>query len=93
MHNLPNMARQVLESRIGIQLDDLAAKYYSKNFKDCTDSECYNCLLQMTKMLMETSDAIVGEKKLYYISSLFHLYIFFLEYYLTIVFLILNFLF
>lgn len=71
MHNLPNMARQVLESRIGIQLDDLAAKYYSKNFKDCTDSECYNCLLQMTKMLMETSDAIVGEKKLYYISAEF----------------------
>lgn len=71
MHNLPNMARQVLESRIGIQLDDLAAKYYSKKFKDCTDSECYNCLLQMTKMLMETSDAIVGEKKLYYISAEF----------------------
>jgi hypothetical protein len=32
MHNLPNMARQVLESRIGIQLDDLAAKYYSSVF-------------------------------------------------------------
>ncbi|MCR5209481.1 MAG: glycogen/starch/alpha-glucan family phosphorylase [Lachnospiraceae bacterium] len=71
MHNLPNMARQVLESRIGIQLDDLAAKYFSKKFKDCTDTECYNCLLQMTKMLMETSDAIVGEKKLYYISAEF----------------------
>lgn len=71
MHTLPNMQRQVLETKIDTQLEDLAQKYFSKTFAECSDSESYECLLQMTKNFMTTSDVINGEKKLYYISAEF----------------------
>ncbi len=71
MHTQPNMQRQVLETRIGTQLEDLAQRFFGKDFKALNDSEAYECLLQMTKNFMETSDSINGEKKLYYISAEF----------------------
>lgn len=68
---LPNMQRDVLESRLGQQLEDFARDMYGKTISECTDEEAYCCVLQMTECLIRTTDTIEGEKKIYYISAEF----------------------
>ncbi len=67
----PNIQRQVLELKMEQTLNDYAGKFFNKSFADCTDAECYDCVLQMTKDMMEATDRINGEKKIYYISAEF----------------------
>lgn len=68
---LQNMQRDVLESRLDQQLEDFSREMYGKTISECTDEEVYYCVLRMTKCLMETTDEINGEKKVYYISAEF----------------------
>ena len=68
---LPNMQREVLELKLEQQLEDFAKDMFGKTISECTDEETYYCVLQMSKCLMEATDEINGEKKIYYISAEF----------------------
>uniref|UniRef100_UPI0040573AB9 glycogen/starch/alpha-glucan phosphorylase n=1 Tax=Acetatifactor sp. TaxID=1872090 RepID=UPI0040573AB9 len=49
----------------------LTKKAYGKKIAECTNAELYDCVLQMTKEMMEEAPVITGEKKVYYISMEF----------------------
>ena len=68
---LTNMQRKVLELKLDQQLEDLAQEMYGKTLTECTDAQAYDCVLQMTKCLTGATEAISGEKKIYYISAEF----------------------
>ncbi len=68
---LTNMQRKVLELKLDQQLEDLAQEMYGKTLSECSDVEAYDCVLQMTKCLTGATEAISGEKKIYYISAEF----------------------
>ena len=53
------------------KLEALTTEKYGKNIADCTNAQLYDCVLQMTKDMMEATPAIQGEKKVYYISMEF----------------------
>lgn len=53
------------------QLQDLTKDMYGKVIKDCSDSEIYYAVLQLSKGLMEATAPISGDKKIYYISAEF----------------------
>ncbi len=53
------------------KLLEVTEKTYGKNIADCTNTQLYDCVLQMTKDMMEATPAIRGEKKVYYISMEF----------------------
>lgn len=53
------------------KLLEVTEKTYGKNIADCTNAQLYDCVLQMTKDMMEATPAIQGEKKVYYISMEF----------------------
>ena len=50
---------EMLESRLNKLTKDL----YQKSIKECTDSELYNCVLQLTKEMMQKKPVIEGKKK------------------------------
>ncbi len=66
-----NLQRRVLEERLDERLEELAESMYHRSITDCTDTQVFDCVLQMTKRLMQATDRIEGEKKLYYISAEF----------------------
>ncbi|MBR3525195.1 MAG: glycogen/starch/alpha-glucan phosphorylase [Lachnospiraceae bacterium] len=66
-----NLQRRVLEERLDDRLEELADSLYHRSITDCTDTQVFDCVLQMTKRLMQATDRIEGEKKLYYISAEF----------------------
>ncbi|MBR3308225.1 MAG: glycogen/starch/alpha-glucan phosphorylase [Lachnospiraceae bacterium] len=66
-----NLQRRVLEDKLDERLEELARSSFKRSITDCTDAQVYDCLLQLTKCLMQTTDRIQGEKKLYYISAEF----------------------
>ena len=53
------------------RLSGLTETLYKKSIKDCSDSQLYNCVLQLTKEEMAKKPAISGSKKVYYISMEF----------------------
>ncbi|MCI8931348.1 MAG: glycogen/starch/alpha-glucan phosphorylase [Lachnospiraceae bacterium] len=53
------------------QLEELAAEMFGKGLEELEDKQMYDCLLEFTKRLMEVSERIDGEKKVYYISAEF----------------------
>ena len=71
MHVEMNLQRRVLEERLDERLEELADSLYHRSITDCTDVQVFDCVLQMTKRLMQATDRIEGEKKLYYISAEF----------------------
>lgn len=71
MSQQTNMQRDVLELNLENQLEDLAEELFQKNIADLDNQEVYFCLLELTKRVMEVSEQIVGEKKIYYISAEF----------------------
>lgn len=71
MSQQTNMQRDVLELNLENQLEDLAEELFQKNIADLDNQEVYFCLLELTKRVMEISEQIVGEKKIYYISAEF----------------------
>ena len=64
---LTDVMNEQMESR----LEALTEKMFNKSIKDCTDSEVYNAVLQMTKDMIDKVDVISGDKKVYYISAEF----------------------
>ena len=71
MSDQKNMQTDVLILNMEHQLEELAADMFGKGLEELEDKEVYYCLLEFTKMLMEVSERIEGEKKVYYISAEF----------------------
>ena len=63
--------KQLLEANMEEGLDYISNKIYSKSLKECTDKEAYYVILLFVKDLINVTDRINGEKKIYYISAEF----------------------
>ena len=61
----------VFNAEMEEKLSSLTQKMFGKSIADCTDSEVYNAVLQMTKEMINTVPEITGDKKVYYISAEF----------------------
>ena len=66
-----NLKKDILILNMELQLDDISKAMFDKNFKDCSDKECYYVILTYTKRIMKCSDENIGKKKVYYISAEF----------------------
>ncbi len=66
-----NMQRDVLVLNLEQQLDEVATEIFQKKVEDLDDHEVYFVVLELTKRLMNVSEQINGEKKIYYISAEF----------------------
>ncbi|MBQ8591137.1 MAG: glycogen/starch/alpha-glucan family phosphorylase [Lachnospiraceae bacterium] len=53
------------------QLQELTQSMYQKAIADCTDAELYYSILRMSKDLLDSTERISGDKKIYYISAEF----------------------
>ncbi|RKI85076.1 glycogen/starch/alpha-glucan family phosphorylase [bacterium 0.1xD8-71] len=53
------------------ELEHQTQSGYGKTIADCSNEELYYSILQLSKRLMEVSEPIEGEKKIYYISAEF----------------------
>lgn len=71
MAQASNLKRDVLVMNLEKELEDQTQSSYGKVIADCSNEEIYYSLLQMAKKLMEVSEPIEGEKKVYYISAEF----------------------
>ena len=71
MSDQKNMQTDVLILNMEHQLEELAAEMFGKGLEELEDKQMYDCLLEFTKRLMEVSERIDGEKKVYYISAEF----------------------
>ena len=71
MAQASNLKRDVLVMNLEKELLNQTQENYGKNIADCTNEELYYSLLQLSKRLMEVSEPIEGEKKVYYISAEF----------------------
>jgi len=60
-----------VEKMLEQRLQKLTEQKYGKKIGECTNSQLYDCVLQMTKDMMEEKPLIDGEKKVYYISMEF----------------------
>jgi len=65
------MTREVFQNSVGIALEKLTQEMYSKSISECTDQEVYNSIIVMTKGMLDTTETISGDKKVYYISAEF----------------------
>ena len=71
MTQASNLKRDVLVLNLEKVLEEQTQKGYGKSIAQCTNEELYYSLLQLSKQLMEVSEPIEGEKKIYYISAEF----------------------
>lgn len=71
MTQASNLKRDVLVMNLEKELEDQAKSSYGKAIAACSDAEIYYSLLQLSKKLMQVSEPIEGEKKIYYISAEF----------------------
>lgn len=65
------LQREVLSMKLEEQLADLVKSEYGKAIADCSDNELYYAILKLTKGMLESTEPIVGPKKVYYISAEF----------------------
>ena len=63
--------RNVLRDQLETNLKDKAQKRYGKSIAECTNAQLYECVLQLTKDMMDITPDINGDKKVYYISAEF----------------------
>lgn len=66
-----NLKRDVLVMNLEQELERQTQSGYGKSIADCSNEELYYSILQLSKRLMEVSEPIEGEKKVYYISAEF----------------------
>ncbi len=71
MAQASNLKRDVLVLNLEKELEEQTQNSYGKSVAACSNEELYYCLLQLSKKLMEVSEPIEGEKKIYYISAEF----------------------
>jgi len=65
------LQRELIESRLEEQLQEILKAMYNKDLKNCTDKELYYAILRLTKGMLQATEAINGSKKIYYISAEF----------------------
>ena len=66
-----NLKRDVLVMNLEQELENQTQSDYGKAIAACSNEELYYSILQLSKRLMEVSEPIEGEKKIYYISAEF----------------------
>ena len=66
-----NMQRDVMVMNLEQQMEEVADGLFRKKLADLSDREVYITLLEMTKRLLDVTEQISGEKKVYYISAEF----------------------
>ena len=66
-----NLERNILIMNLEKQLTECARMRFQKPLARCTDKEIYRVLVEVTNELLNVSDPITGEKKVYYISMEF----------------------
>ena len=66
-----NLTRDVLVLNLEKELEAQTNESCGKNVAECSNTELYYSLLQLSKKLMEVSERIEGPKKVYYISAEF----------------------
>lgn len=71
MAQATNLKRDVLVMNLEQELENQTRSGYGKSIADCSDEELYYSILQLSKKLMNASERIEGEKKIYYISAEF----------------------
>ena len=71
MAQASNLKRDVLVLNLEKELEQQTQSSCGKSIADCSNSELYYSLLQLSKKLMAVSEPIEGEKKVYYISAEF----------------------
>ena len=65
------LEREIIESKMEDQLQEILRVRFNKSIADCSDKELYYGLLQLTKGLAKATEPISGDKKVYYISAEF----------------------
>ena len=71
MAQASNLKRDVLVMNLEQELENQTQSDYGKVIAACSNEELYYSILQLSKRLMEVSEPIEGEKKIYYISAEF----------------------
>ena len=71
MTQASNLKRDVLVMNLEKELEHQTQSGYGKTIADCNNEELYYSILQLSKRLMQVSEPIEGEKKIYYISAEF----------------------
>lgn len=71
MAQATNLKRDVLVMNLEQELENQTQSGYGKTIADCSNEELYYSILQLSKKLMNASERIEGEKKIYYISAEF----------------------
>ena len=71
MAQASNLKRDVLVMNLEQELENQTQGDYGKAVAACSNEELYYSILQLSKRLMEVSEPIEGEKKIYYISAEF----------------------
>ena len=71
MAQASNLKRDVLVMNLEQELENQTQSDYGKAIAACSNEELYYSILQLSKRLMEVSEPIEGEKKIYYISAEF----------------------
>ncbi len=71
MAQASNLKRDVLVMNLEQELESQTQSGYGKSVSACSNEELYYSILQLSKKLMEASERIEGEKKIYYISAEF----------------------
>ncbi len=66
-----NMKRDILVMNLEQELENQTQSGYGKSVAECGSEELYYSILQLSKKLMNASERIEGEKKVYYISAEF----------------------
>ncbi|MBE5872214.1 MAG: glycogen/starch/alpha-glucan phosphorylase [Lachnospiraceae bacterium] len=65
------LERELIEARLEDQLQDLVKGMYQKSLSECDDRELYYAVLKLVKGLLNATEHISGDKKVYYISAEF----------------------
>ncbi len=71
MAQASNLTRDVLVLNLEKELEAQTKESCGKSVAECSNTELYYSLLQLSKKLMEVSERIEGPKKVYYISAEF----------------------
>ena len=65
------LQRELIETKLEEQLKDLVDAMYHKTISECSDKELYFAILRLTKGMLNATESINGNKKVYYISAEF----------------------
>ncbi len=65
------LQREVIELKLEEQLESILETNYGKKIASCSDEQLYYGILQLTKGMLDATEPISGQKKVYYISAEF----------------------